>query len=160
MTARAPYCPDTLSVIKTSADNRIPARMLAAQLGWEVDELLRIAKRHGYDIAAPEPVQRAVMPVRRIEPSDARIEFRTSMSLQDVIDALPDRLAALMRILADMGEHSIRGETIADMLDVSFAAVKQLIFDLRNKLQPTSFRVETKLGPAGGYSLVQNGRPD
>lgn len=57
----APYTPSTIAAIRVQARRRVGTRTIAALLGWDEQQLLRVARKHDITLVRSKPVEAAVV---------------------------------------------------------------------------------------------------
>lgn len=55
----APYTPETIAAIRVQARRRVGSRTIAALLGWDEQQLLRVAKKHDITLTRSAPIAAA-----------------------------------------------------------------------------------------------------
>lgn len=152
---RAAYCPETINTIRANA--KASATSIAAQLGWTIEELRRVAQKHSIELVGGGSDKPSVLPSRnhvRIAEQPAEPgEFDASMTIEEIVEGLPELQGAILRHLIDAGmgvfvpTHGIAGRFGTTRLSVSLACSKA-----RKKLQPTRWTIEGRSG--SGFRVV------
>lgn len=160
--APAPYTPDTVARIRELAATN-PVSHIAADLRWEADRVLRVAKKFGIDVRGNATA--SIVPARFWKPSAPLLshegEFDCAATLGEMIEALPDLQGRLLKHFAaalDTGDL-IPSLHLAEYFDTSRSGIGVAVHNLRRKLRKTRWCIECV--KYRSYRLVtQSGRVD
>ena len=166
------YSPATLAHVRATAALR-PAARIAADLGWDLDRLKRVARAHGIELIASNPMLKdsesnvegpainsaslASTPPPTPAPS-REVRFGPDVSLQFIIDHLPRRQASALALLSSIADDRfLTGQEIAARIggDYTSAAAKEALHTVAYRLQGSRWRIETRPRRGGGYRLVK-----
>jgi len=165
----APLTPNTINKIRTESRFR-QAPDIASDLGWELSRLRRVAQTYSIELvnAAPmiaptilsdSPKKEPKKPFVKYRPgSHKRIIIDHNMSLDDIIYVLPPRQADVIGVLKnEVDGRFVQASEICKAigLDAEFPirpSINKVAYRLR--VSNAAWRIETRMGPNGGYRLV------
>lgn len=156
---------ETLARIRTQAAVR-QAPDIAAELGWDLVRLRRVASAHGIELSGSTPMvdvpaeeilskARERKPAPVIAPDAALID----RSIKQLIKALPPRQAQVLAVLASVEDGAyVTAMDIAKHigLTVSREAITEAIDRVRRALRfdRSNWAIEGRQRAGGGYRLV------
>lgn len=157
-----PYTPAAISHIRRMTS--LPAADIARALGWELETLQRIARKHGIELcgAEPTPISNGHHPTPVHRPPPGRSGPRprpltADMSLDEIALRLPRRQRQMLNVLrTSINGHFIHGREIAQRADDGMprGAMSNSATSLKKRLEHTPWNIEVEFGLDGGYRLV------
>jgi hypothetical protein len=158
----APYTPATVEHIKEFARTCLPAD-IARAIGWPLESLQRIARRHSINFVAtnkPKPDRADVQPA-----SAAKTKRATQSSLPALFDinTSPAEISYQLRGQARDVFEVLRAECNGRYLDAREIGsrafiypehVRNALFKLKMKLRGSRFCIEKQMTWHGGYRLA------
>lgn len=167
----AAYTPKTINFIRERANLGVAS--LAKHLGWDIDMLCRVAKKHGIDLFAPMSDAATGRTESRIDrdgvaPAAARNSPEPLFGTVDGVLRCNGK-SALVRgplcqtvlrfLLAARKTDRLRFLSSGDMAasignEATPADVTSSIPRLRRNILPADCTIQTRMGPNGGYRLA------
>jgi hypothetical protein len=156
---------ETLARIRTQATS-CQAPDIAAELGWELARLRRVAAAHGIELSGAHPAvnipadeilkkARERKPAPVIAPEAALVD----RTIKQLIDALPPRQAQVLAVLASVQDGAyVTAMDIAKHIGivVTREAITEAVDRIRRALRfdRSNWAIEGRQRAGGGYRLV------
>ena len=154
-----PYTPQTVKYI-ASASGSLTPEQIARYLGWPIDQVERIARKHEIKLAVATKPHEMVCTAPEREPSrvcgHAGISIDLDTDLDDIIKSLPLRQSQFLTILErEIGGRLIPSTEIAERCGNTAHSVGSVAASVRSKLRSSRWTIESKSWRGGGgYRLV------
>jgi hypothetical protein len=157
------YCPATLDIIRKYAHRG--AKAVAEMLGWPVDRVMSVARKHGIELCAVAAVS-IVAPAPEPPPAPAPAAdlhlhqwaswARTSCVVKTPLGTVKLRLTAAR--VFDVLWHArgrLSGAVVASLSGASFSNICVIAHAISDNLRPIGLIVQGQKGSDGGYLLVR-----
>ena len=153
------YTPQAVRYI-ASASGSLTPEQIAKHLGWPLDQVERVARKHQITLASADTPREMVCKAPEREPqkingqADALIDVDTDLG--DIIKSLPLRQAQFLTILErEIGGRYISSSEIAERCGTTTNSIGSVGTSVRAKLRSSRWTIDSKSSRVGGgYRLV------